>query len=153
MTELISSQCHCYSVAKSCLTLCNPMNWSTQGFPVLHYLPEFVQTHVHRVGDAIQPSHPLSPHSPAFNLSQHQSLFQWVGSWLRVAKVLELQLQLPECFSIQDWFLLGLIGLISLQFRGLTKVITQELASSSLLWCLIGPVSVLGSSNSFSYKA
>ena len=63
------------------------------GFPVL-YLPEFAQTHVHRVSDAIQPSHPLSPPSPlALNLSQHQSLFQWVGSSHQVAKVVELQLQ------------------------------------------------------------
>ena len=146
-------ECCCCSVTKSRLILCDPMNCSTPGFPLLYSLLEFAHIHVHWVGDAIQPSHPLSPLSLAFNLSQHQSLFQWVGSWLRVAKVLELQLQLPECFSIQDWFLLGLIGLISLQFRGLTKVITQELASSSLLWCLIGPVSVLGSSNSFSYKA
>ena len=58
-------------------TLCNPMNRSTPGLPVHHQLPEFTQTHVHRVGDAIQPSHPLSSPSPlAFNLSQHQGLFQ-----------------------------------------------------------------------------
>ena len=63
-------------VTQSCLTLCDAMDCSTPGFSVLHYLLEFVQTHVHRVGDAIQPSRPLSPHSPAFNLSQHQSLFQ-----------------------------------------------------------------------------
>ena len=65
------------SIAQSCLTLCNPMNCSTPGLPVHHQLPEFIQTHVHRVSDAIQPSHPLSsPSSPAPNLSQHQSLFQ-----------------------------------------------------------------------------
>ena len=65
------------SVAESCLTLCNPMNRSTPGLPVHHQLPEFNQTHVHRVGDAIQPSHPLSsPYPPALNLSQHQGLFQ-----------------------------------------------------------------------------
>ena len=69
----------CHSVAQSCPTLCNPMNCSMPGFPVLHYLYELAQTHVHRVGDVIQPSHPLSPPSaPAFNLSQHQGLFQWV---------------------------------------------------------------------------
>ena len=62
--------------------------------PVLHYPPEFAQTHVHWVSDAIQLSHPLSsPSPPVFNLSQHQGLFQWVGSWHQVAKVLELQLQ------------------------------------------------------------
>ena len=65
------------SVAQSCPTLCNPMNCSTPGLPVHHQLPEFIQTHVHRVGDAIQPNHPLlSPSPPAPNPSQHQSLFQ-----------------------------------------------------------------------------
>ena len=81
------------SVAQLCLTLCNPMNRSTPGLPVHHHLPEFTQTHVHWVGDAIQPSHPLSsPSPPAPNPSQHQSLFQWVSSSHDVAKVLELQL-------------------------------------------------------------
>ena len=84
----------CCSVAKSCLTLCDPMNCSTPGFPVLHHLREFTQTHVHWVGHTIQPSHPLSsPSPPAFNLSQDQSLFQWVSSSHQVAKVLHLQLQ------------------------------------------------------------
>ena len=70
------------SVAQSCPTLCDPMNCSTPGLSVHHHLPEFAQTHVHRVGDAIQPSHPLSsPFPPAPNPSQHQSLFQWVNSW------------------------------------------------------------------------
>ena len=64
------------SVAQSCLTLCDSMNCSTPGFPVHHQLPEFTQTHVHRVGDAIQLSHPLSSPPPAPNPSQHQSLFQ-----------------------------------------------------------------------------
>ena len=64
------------SVAQSCPTLCDPMNRSTPGFPVHHQLPEFTQTHVYQVSDTIQPSHPLSSPSPAFNLSQHQSLFQ-----------------------------------------------------------------------------
>ena len=81
------------SVAQSCLTLCDPMNRSTPGLPVHHRLPEFTQTHVHRVSDAIQPSHPLaSPSPPAPNPSQHQSLFQWVSSSHEVAKVLEFQL-------------------------------------------------------------
>ena len=82
------------SVAQSCLTLCNPVDCSTPGFPVHHQLPEPTQTHVHRIGDAIQPSHPLlSPSPPAFNLSQHQGLFQWVGSSHQEAKVLKPQLQ------------------------------------------------------------
>ena len=65
------------SVTQSCPTLCDPMDCSTPGFPAHHQLLGFIQTHVHRVRDAIQPSHPLSsPSSPAFNLSQHQGLFQ-----------------------------------------------------------------------------
>ena len=74
------------SVAQSCLTLCDPMNCSMPGLPVHHQLPEFTQTHVHWVGDAIQPSHPLLSPSPALNLSQHQSLFQWVSFLHQVAK-------------------------------------------------------------------
>ena len=82
------------SVTQSCPTLCNPTDCSTPGFPVHHPLLELAQTHVHRVGDAIEPSHPLlSPSPPAFNLSQHQGLFQWVSSSHQVAKVLELQHQ------------------------------------------------------------
>ena len=82
------------SVAQSCPTLCNPMNRSMPSLPVHHQLPEFTQTHVHGVSDAIQPSHPLSsPSPPAFNLSQHQGLFQRVSSSHQVAKVLEFQLQ------------------------------------------------------------
>ena len=69
------------------------MDYSTLDFPVLHHLSEFAQTHVHWLGDAIQPSHPLSSPSPAFSFSQHQGLFQWVSSSHQVAKVLELQHQ------------------------------------------------------------
>ena len=82
------------SVAQLCPTLCGPMNRSMPSFPVNHQLLEFTQIYVHRVGDAIQPSHPLSsPFPPAPNPSQHQSLFQWVNSSHEVAKVLEFQLQ------------------------------------------------------------
>ena len=82
------------SVIQSCPTLCDPMNHSTPGLPIHHKLPEFTQTHAHRVGDAIQSSHPLSsPSPPAPNPSQHQGLFQWVSSSHEVAKVLEFQLQ------------------------------------------------------------
>ena len=81
------------SVSQSRLTLCDPMNHSTPGLPVHHQLPEFTQTHVHWVSDAIQPSHPLSsPSLLAPNPSQNQSLFQWVNSSHEVAKVLEFQL-------------------------------------------------------------
>ena len=83
----------CCSIAKSCPTLCDPMDCSMPGFPIPHHLPEFAQVHVHWIGDAIQLSHPLSHSSPsAFNLSQHQGLFQWVGCSRQVAKILELQL-------------------------------------------------------------
>ena len=84
----------CCSVSHPCLTLCNHMDFSTSGFPVLYCLLEFAQTHVHWVSDAIQPSHLLlSPSSLALNLSQHQGVFQWVSSSHQVAKVLEFQLQ------------------------------------------------------------
>ena len=81
------------SVTQSCLTLWDPMNCSTPGLHVHHQLLDFTQTHVHRVGDATQPSHPLSSPPSAPNPSQHQSLFQWVNSLHEVAKVLEFQLQ------------------------------------------------------------
>ena len=82
------------SVAQSCPTLWDPMNRSMPGFPIHHHLLEFTQTHVHRVGDAIQPSHPLlSPFPPALNPSQNQGLFQWGNSSNEVAKVLAFQLQ------------------------------------------------------------
>ena len=82
------------SVAQSCPTLCDPMNRSSPDLPIHHQLPEFTQTHVHWVGDAIQPSPPLScPSPPAPNPTQHQGLCQWVNSLHQVAKVLEFQLQ------------------------------------------------------------
>ena len=82
------------SVAQSCLTLCDPMDYSMPGLPVHHQLQEFTQTYVHYVGDDIQPSYPLlSPSPPAFNFFQHQGLFKWVSSSHHVAKVLEFQLQ------------------------------------------------------------
>ena len=103
-TMLYSKSVQFSSVAKSCPILCNPMNCSTPGLPVHHQLPELIQTHAHRVGDAIQPSHPLSspspplssPSTPAPNPSQHQGLFQRVSSSHEVAKVLAFQLQLQS---------------------------------------------------------
>jgi len=96
-SKLLGSQdfcCCCSSAAQLCLTLSNPTDYSMSGFPVLHYLPQFSQTHVPWISDAIQPSHPLSsPSPPALNLSQHQGLFQWVSSSHQVAKVLELRYQ------------------------------------------------------------
>ena len=101
------------SVTQLCPTLCNPMNRSTPGLPVHHQLPEFTQTHIHQVSDAIQPSHPLSsPFPPATNPPHHQSLFQWVNSGHEVAKVLEFQ---PQHQSFQrtpktDLLQNGLVG-------------------------------------------
>ena len=101
------------SVAQSCLTLCDPMDCSTPGFPVHHQIPELIQTHVYWVSNAIQSFHPLSsPSSHAFSLSQHHDLFQWVSSSPQVAKVLEFQLQhqslqwTPRSDLLQD----GLVG-------------------------------------------
>ena len=102
-----------FSFTKSCPALCDPMDCSTPDLPILHYLLEFVQTHVHWVGHIIQSSHPLSlPSPPALNLSQHQGLSQlsqlFVSQWPCIgASVFSM--------NIQDWFPLGSIGLISLQ--------------------------------------
>ena len=98
----------CYLVTKRYLTLCNPMNCSTPGSPVLHYLPEFPQIHIHWVSDAIQPFHPLLPPSPpVFNLSQHWSLFQWASSLYQVAKasILWCSAFLMVHLSIHTWLL------------------------------------------------
>ena len=84
----------CCSVTQSCPILCDPINYSKPGLPVHHQLLELAQSHAHWIGGAIQPSHPLLfPSPPAFNLSQHQHLLQWVKSLDQVAKVLEFQLQ------------------------------------------------------------
>ena len=101
-----------------------PHDCRTARLPCLSPTP---QTHVHRVGDAIQPSHPLSPSStPAFNLPQHQGIFQWLSSSHQVTKVLDLQLQ-PSVFpmNIQGWFLSGLTSWISLDSMGLSRVFSN----------------------------
>ena len=88
------------SVAELCLTLCDPMDYSIPGFPMLYYLLEFAQTHVHYVSDTIQKSHPLSsPSPPAFILSQHQGLYQWVDSWHQVAKYWSVNISPSSEFS------------------------------------------------------
>ena len=101
--------CCCWLVAHSCSTLCDLMDCSTPGFPVFHHLLELAQTQVHWVGDAIQPSCPLSSPSPAFSLSQHQGLFQGVSASHQVAKVLEFSIspsnEYPGLISFRiDWF-------------------------------------------------
>ena len=114
------------SVTQSCPTLCDPMDFSTPGFPVHHQIPELTQTHVHRVSDAIQPSHPLSsPSLPIFSLAQHQGLFQWVSSSHQVAKVLEFQPASVLPMNTQDWSPLGWTGWISLQSKGLSRVFSN----------------------------
>ena len=125
--ELTTSSAQFSSVTQSCLTLCHPMNCSTPGLPVQHQLPEFTQTHVHQVGDAIQPSHPLStPSPPAPNPSQQQSLFQWVNSSHEVAKVLEFQLQHPSK---------EIPGLISFRMDWLDLLAVQGTLESLLQHC------------------
>ena len=119
------------------------MDYSTPGLPALYRLPEFVQVHVHCSGDAIQPSHGLSLSSPAFSLSQHQDLFQWVGC----SQPTQLAVSNAGCnqsvgasasvsalpMSIQGWFPLRLTSLISLLFKGLSKVSSASLKASILL--------------------
>ena len=113
------------SVAQSCPTLCDPMNCSTPGLPVHHHLPEFTQTHVRRVSDAIQPSHPLSSPSPAPNPSQHQGLFQWVNSSRggQSTGLSALASFLPK--KSQGWSPSEWIGWISLESKGLSRVFSN----------------------------
>ena len=108
------------------LTLCDPIDCSTPVLPVHHQLLELTQTHVHQVSDAIQPSHPLwSPSLPAFNLSQHQGLYkcQFFASCGQSTGVSASALVFPT--NIQDWFPLGLTGLISLQSKGHSRVFSN----------------------------
>ena len=115
------------SVTQSCLTLCDPMDYSTPGFPVHHQLPEFIQIYVHCVSDTIQPSHSLSSSSlPTFYLSQHQGLFQWVSSSHSGTQSIGVSASasvLP--MNIQEWFPLGWTGWISLQSKGLSRVFSN----------------------------
>src|SRR5574337_619407 len=124
------------SVAQSCLTLCNPMNRSTPGLPVHHQLPEFTQTHVHRVSDAIQPSHPLSsPFPPAPNPSQHQSLFQGVNSSHEMPKYRSFSFSIspsnehPGLISFRmDW-----LDLLAVQGT-LKSLLQHHTSKASIFW-------------------
>ena len=114
------------SVAQSYPTLCDPMNCSTPGLPVLHQLLEFTQTHVHWVGDAIQPSHPLSsPSPPTSNLSQHQGLSNESALHIRWPKYWRLASASVLPVNIQNWLPLGGTGWISLQSKGLSRVLSN----------------------------
>ena len=113
------------SVTQSSLTLCDPMDCRMPGLPIHHQLPESNQTHVHWVGDAIQPSHPLwSPSPPALTLSQHQRPFKWVSFSHQVGKVLEFQLQ-HQSFSEH-------LGLISFRMDWLALLVVQGTRKSLL---------------------
>jgi len=114
------------SVSQSCPTLCDPKDCSTPGFPVLHHLPQLAQTHVHWVGDAIKPFHPLSsPSPPAFNLSASGSFLisRLFASGSQSIGASALASVFP--MNIQGWFPWGLTGLISLQSRGLSRVFSN----------------------------
>ena len=126
---------NCCSVTQLCPTLCYPMNCSMPGFPVLHYLPEFAQTHVHWVGDAIQPSHPLSPPCPP--LKSFPALGSFPISWLFTlggqstgasasASVLPM--------NIQGQFPSGFTGLILSKSKGLSRVFSNIISKASILW-------------------
>ena len=137
---LTVSDCFC-SVTQSSLTLCDPMDWSTPGFPVHHQLPKLAQTHVHWASDSIQPSHPLLPPSPlALNLSQHQGLFPMSQLFESDGQSIGASASVHP-MNIQGWFPLGLTGLI-LQSKGLSRVFSRrrfKSINSSVLSLLYGP--------------
>ena len=135
------------SVAQLCLTLYDPMNQSMPGLPVHHQLPEFTQTHVHWVGDAIQPSRPLSsPSPPAFNLSQHQGLFKWPWMALHIRWQKNWSFSLNICLSNEhpglisfrmDWLdLLAVQGILkslpNTQFKSINSLALSFLYSPTL---------------------
>ena len=127
----------CFSVDQSSPTLCDPMDCSTPGFPVLHQLLELIHTYIHWVGDTIQPSYPLSSSSPpAFSLSQHQGLFKWVTSSHQVAKVLELQFQHQSFQCIYSGLIsFGIDCFALLAVQGILKSLLQHHSSkASALW-------------------
>ena len=138
MLGQILSSVQFISVAQSCPTLCDPMNCSTPGLPVHHQLPEFTQIHVHQVGDAIQPSHPLStPSPPVCNPSQHQSLFQWVKTSHEVAKVLSFSFSIIPSKEHPGLTAFRMDWLDLLAVQGTLKSLLQHHSSkASILRCL-----------------
>ena len=125
------------SVTQSCLTLCDPMNCSTPGLLVHHQLPEFTQTHVHRVYDAIQPSHPLSsPSSYAPNPSQHQGLFQWSTLHMRWPKYWSFSFSIIPSKEIPGLISFRMDWLDLLAVQGTLRSLLQHHSSkASILWC------------------
>ena len=136
LIPILSSTYSCVVVAQllSHVWLCNPMDCSTPGFPVLHYLPQFAQTHVHWVDDAIQSSHPLShPSPPALNLSQHQDLFQWVGPSHQMAKYWSFGISPSSAYSglisiMIDWF-----DLLAIE-RTFKSILQHHSSKALILW-------------------
>ena len=124
--------------SQSCPTLCNHMDCSMPGFPIHHDLPEFAQTHVHRVGNAIQPSHPLlSPSPPAFNFSQHQGLFQWVILHIRRPKYWSFSFSISPSSEYSGLISFGTDWFDLLAVQGTFKSLLQYHSSkASILWCL-----------------
>ena len=115
----------CCSVAQSCPMFWDPLHCSTPGLPVPHHLPKFAQGHVCCIGDAIQPSHPLTPSSPsALSLSQQQGLFQWVDCLYQMTKILDASASVLP-MNIQGWFPLRLTGLVSLLSKGFSGVFSS----------------------------
>ena len=126
--ELMVASCCCCSITQSCPTLCDPMDCRTPGFPVLHHLPELDQTHVHWVGDAIQPSHPLLIVPFSSCLQSLPASGSFLMSWLFASRGQSIGTSvsvsvLPK--NIQGWFPLGLTGLISLLSKGFSRVFSN----------------------------
>ena len=134
LTDTQFSSVQFSSVGQSCLTLCNPMDCSMPGVPVYHQLLEFNQTHVHWVGDSIQPSHPLlAPSPPAFNLSQHQGLFQWVALWIRWQKYWSFSNSPSNEYSGPISFRIDWLDLLAVQ-ETFKSLLQHHSSKASILW-------------------
>ena len=124
----------CFSITKLCLTLCNPMDCTTPGFPVLHYPPELVQTHVHWVSDANLPSYPLLPFLSSPQPFTASGSFPVSQPFTSGGQTIEAKPSVLP-MNIQGWFPLGLTGLISLLSKGLSRVFSSTISKESILWC------------------
>ena len=142
------------SVTQSCPTLCDPMECSTPELPAYHQLAEFVQTHVHWVGDAIQPSHPLSsPSPPALNLTQHQGLFKWVSSSIRWAKYWSFSFSISPSNEYSGLISFKMDWLNLLAVQGTLKNLLQHHSSNaSILWHSVFFIHGEGNGNPLQYS-